>query len=224
MRPGESSDLRFRHPAKWYLASLGVIAILLVLGQVLIQRHLAKQAHDSQVINLGGRQRMLAQRLAKVALMLRSYQSSEERERIADELSETLHVWQVTHLGLQFGNDSLQLPGSNSQTITELFKVIDLPFTQMQTGSKAVIEQLAFHQQVSMAYLQPHLNKILNNEQAYTTGMDNIVTQYANEANRKLTTLSRIEYLMLTVTLLSIGASIFYVFWPSARGAGATRK
>src|SRR5690242_737972 len=91
---------KFRHLGRWYILALSAIAAISILGQILIQRHLADQFYDSQVVNLAGRQRMLSQRIAKITLSLKSYQSSEERERIADDLSEALHVWQVTQLGL----------------------------------------------------------------------------------------------------------------------------
>jgi signal transduction histidine kinase len=190
----------------------------------LIQRHLADQFYDSQVVNLAGKQRMLSQRIAKVTLMLRSYQSSEEREKIADDLSETLQLWQVTQAGLQRGNDSLHLPGENSEAINEIFKTIDGPFNEMQAGAKGIIEQLAFHQQVAMGYLQPHINKVLNNEAAFLSGMDKIVQQYAEEANRKVTTLSRLEYLLLIVSLLVIAAEVMYIFRPTAVHVARTVK
>ncbi|MGC3946552.1 MAG: histidine kinase [Chryseolinea sp.] len=219
-----SARPKFRHLGRWYILALSAIAAIAILGQILIQRHLADQFYDSQVVNLAGKQRMLSQRIAKVTLMLRSYQSSEEREKIADDLSETLQLWQVTQAGLQRGNDSLHLPGENSEAVNQIFKSIDGPFNEMQTGAKAIIEQLAFHQQVAMGYLQPHINKVLNNESAFLAGMDKIVQQYANEANRKVTTLSRLEYLLLIVSLLVIAAEVMYIFRPTAVHVARTVK
>lgn len=219
-----SKSRKFRHLGRWYILALSAIAAIAILGQVLIQRHLADQFYDSQVVNLAGRQRMLSQRIAKIALMLKSYQSSEERERIGDDLSDALHVWQVTQLGLQHGNDSLHLPGDNSEAVTNIFKSIEEPFSQMQAGAKAVIEQMAFHQQVSMGYLQPHINKIINNEAAFLAGMDKIVQQYADEANHKVTMLSRLEYLLLIVSLLVIAAEVMYIFRPTAVQVARTVK
>ncbi|MEJ1242005.1 ATP-binding protein [Chryseolinea sp. T2] len=219
-----NSRPKFRHLGRWYILALSAIAAISILGQILIQRHLADQFYDSQVVNLAGKQRMLSQRIAKVTLMLRSYQSSEEREKIADDLSETLHLWQVTQAGLQRGNDSLHLPGENSEAINEIFKSIETPFNEMQTGAKGIIEQLAFHQQVAMGYLQPHINRVLNNETAFLAGMDRIVQQYADEANHKVTTLSRLEYLLLIVSLLVIAAEVMYIFRPTAVHVARTVK
>lgn len=219
-----STRPKFRNLGRWYILALSAIAAISILGQVLIQRHLADQVYDSQVVNLAGKQRMLSQRIAKITLMLRSYQSSEEREKIADELSETLHIWQVTQLGLQRGSDSLHLPGKNSEAINEIFKTIEVPFNEMQSGAKGIIEQLAFHQQVAMGYLQPHINKVLSNESDFLAGMDKIVQQYATEANRKVTTLSRLEYLLLIVSLLVIAAEVMYIFRPTAVHVARTVK
>ncbi|HTF20603.1 MAG TPA: ATP-binding protein [Chryseolinea sp.] len=215
---------KFRHLGRWYILALSAIAAISILGQVLIHRHLADQFYDAQVVNLAGRQRMLSQRIAKITLMLKSYQSSEDRERIADDLSEALHVWQVTQVGLQHGNDSLHLPGENSAAVNEIFKSVEGPFNEMKGGATAIIEQMAFHQQVSMAYLQPFIAKILNNEGAFLAGMDKIVQQYAAEANQKVTTLSRLEYLLLIVSLLVIGAEVMYIFRPTAVHVARTVK
>jgi two-component system sensor histidine kinase DegS len=75
-----------------------------------------------------------------------------------------------------------------------------------------------------MAYLQPSIAKILNNEAAFLAGMDKIVQQYADEANAKVTTLSRMEYLLLIVSLLVIGAEVLYIFRPTAVHVARTVK
>jgi len=54
----------------FYILALSTIAILSITGQVLIQFSLIKQSHDSRVINIAGRQRMLSQRLTKSALVI----------------------------------------------------------------------------------------------------------------------------------------------------------
>lgn len=220
----QSKSPKFRHLGRWYILALSAIAAISILGQILIQRHLADQFYDSQVVNLAGRQRMLSQRIAKIVLSLKGYQTNEEREQIADDLSDALHVWQVTQLGLQHGNDSLHLSGENSEAIMNIFKSIETPFNEMQKGTTAIIEQMAFHQQVSMPYLQPHINKVLANEAAFLTGMDKIVQQYADEANRKVTMLSRMEYLLLIVSLLVIAAEVMYIFRPTAVHVARTVK
>lgn len=49
------------------MVALSTVAIMTVVGQRLVQRSLEAQAHDAEIINLAGRQRMLSQRMARFA-------------------------------------------------------------------------------------------------------------------------------------------------------------
>ncbi len=110
-----------KHKIKWlsafYILALSAIAILTITGQALIQYSLIKQSHDSRIINIAGRQRMLSQRLTKSALALQFAQKHEDRKVWAKELSFVVNLWERSHLGLLDGDAELGLPGTNSQTI-----------------------------------------------------------------------------------------------------------
>lgn len=203
------------------------MAVIMILSQVLMQRHLARQVDELQTLNLAGRQLMLTERIARLALSLKADQNNEEREKIADDLSDALHVWQVTQQGLQEGSDSLRLPGGNSPAVTQLFKDISKPFLEIQKGSTAIIEQMAFHQQVSMAYLQPHIARVMAHEPAFLLGMNRIVQQYQAETGQRATALSRWLYVLLLFTLLVVSAILIYELRPSVthavRNAGDRR-
>ena len=47
-----------------YLLSLAAVAVLILIGQFVVQTVLIRQQSDSRIINLAGRQRMLSQRIA----------------------------------------------------------------------------------------------------------------------------------------------------------------
>ena len=62
---------------------------------------------DSNVINIAGRQRMLSQRIAKVALALGDATVASQRSERYRELGETLDLWEGCHRGLQQGDAEL---------------------------------------------------------------------------------------------------------------------
>src|SRR5690606_8589146 len=106
---------RFSRLGLLYVLALSVVACSLLVGQLLIQRHLRAQLTDSHVINVAGRQRMLSQRISKAALFLSPAQDSTERKKILEELTSSLSLWRSSQDGLLNGNDSLGLPGNNSE-------------------------------------------------------------------------------------------------------------
>ena len=53
-----------------YILALGIIVIMLILSEVMLQRALKFEQDDSRVINIAGRQRMLSQKINKAALGL----------------------------------------------------------------------------------------------------------------------------------------------------------
>ena len=100
-----------------YVLALSAVALLTLLGQGLVQHSIERQLSDSTVINVAGRQRMLSQKITKLALQISStkdpYKSSEQRQ----ELRESLSLWEKCHRGLQDGNEALGLPGNNSKAV-----------------------------------------------------------------------------------------------------------
>lgn len=110
---------------KWrYTIALSVIAILIVISQLTMQSLLAAQQYDSNVINIAGRQRMLSQKITKLSYYILTAESEQKASLSRVELDQTKTLWEKSHLGLLNGNESLNLPGDNSQTIKELFTQI----------------------------------------------------------------------------------------------------
>jgi len=50
-----------------YKTALSLIAILIILSQIVMQSLLSNLVHDSDTINLAGRQRMLSQKITKLS-------------------------------------------------------------------------------------------------------------------------------------------------------------
>jgi len=65
------ANLRFKQLGLFYLIALGCIALSIVVSQILIQKAISYQQSDARIINVAGRQRMLRQKISKVALLLK---------------------------------------------------------------------------------------------------------------------------------------------------------
>ena len=213
---------RFSKLGMWYVLALSIIATVAVIGQFLIQSHLKDQLSDSRVVNVAGKQRMLSQQISKTVLLLKDGQTAQERNHLLSQLRGSVELWKVSQDGLLHGNDSLNLPGTNSEAITNLFAKIHGDFTEVYKSATQVITLLTENALASSDLLQPHIQNILGHEGLFLIGMERIVLQYANEAGEKVSSLSMIEYIVLAIALLVIMLEIIFIFRPTALQVNAT--
>lgn len=207
---------RFSRLSTWYILALSVIASVAIIGQVFIQTHLAAQLSDSRVVNVAGKQRMLSQKIAKTVLLLHEGQATAERHRVLASLRASVQLWKSSQEGLLHGNDSLKLPGKNSEEVALLFHQVHGHFRGIEEGALRLIALLEQTPDVAYAALKPDIDVILAHEDAFLQGMEKIVSQYDNEAKSKVSSLRTIEYIVLAVSLLVIVLELIFIFRPTA--------
>jgi len=213
---------RFTRLGLWYILALSAIATVIVVGQTLIQTHLHTQLSDSQVVNVAGKQRMLSQKIVKTVLALRTGQTEAERRVLYNQLRHTLTLWKTSQDGLLHGNDSLHLDGDNSAVITAYFDSLQPDFTALYANAGQVLNALRPDLTVPEDKLQPYRDAMLRHEELFLAGMERIVQQYTDEAQKKVTRLSTIEYVVLGISLLVILLEIAYIFRPTAAHVSET--
>lgn len=194
-----------------YVSALTSIAVMSILGQVLIQTSLARQRHDAHVVNIAGRQRMLSQKLTKNALALESMSDPLSRDARRRELSEVVSLWERSHLGLQLGDESLQLPGENSAQVRRMFAGIEPMHREMVAAAKSILAGAEPSERAR------HLRTILDNESKFLPGMDRIVFQYSDESAARVAWVARTELALLVITLLVLALEGAFVFRPAAQ-------
>jgi nitrate/nitrite-specific signal transduction histidine kinase len=193
-----------------YVSALISIAVMAIGGQVLVQTTLAQQKHDAHVVNIAGRQRMLSQRLTKDVLALQSNDDPLSRDARKKDLSDVIKLWERSHLGLQAGDDGLELPGDNSAQIRHMFADVEPAHREMLAAAKRVLtdtSDVAIHQDT---------RTMLENEPRFLPGMDKIVFQYSAESAERVTRVARLEIALLLVTLLVLGLEGGFIFRPAA--------
>src|SRR5690349_16397070 len=130
---------RFSRLGLWYILALSAVATVAIIGQVVIQLHLRDQLSDSAVVNVAGRQRMLSQKIAKLALIVNNTSDPNSRDSLLSELQTATALWSSSHYGLQHGSDSLSLPAQNSDSIKGLFNRLTPAFQQILGHTNALI-------------------------------------------------------------------------------------
>ena len=196
MPASESNSLEFsaRHLHRRYVVSLSLVAILTLLSQGAIQLFIVHQVHDSHLVNIAGRQRMLSQKIAKTLYFLAGEEKPALRDDAYAQLKETLALWERSHAGLQNGDAELALPGNNSAQVTRLFEAIEPNHRAVVTAAHEVLATPG-----SLPVLRRATRQVSANEPNFLTGMDDIVFRYAAEAKEKI---RFAEYLGLGLALL----------------------
>tara|TARA_R110000868_G_scaffold34421_1_gene124334 strand:- start:34425 stop:36266 length:1842 start_codon:yes stop_codon:yes gene_type:complete len=199
---------------KWYLLALAGIALTIIIAQILIQAHLSSQLGDSRVINVAGRQRAYSQKLVKEVLLLKEPLKASEQQRILSEIKNTLHVWRVSHMALQFGNDSMGIKKETHDDILKLFKKITPHHTAIVKATEDIILQKETNEKTAPLAFKADLKIVFDNERVFLQLMDNIVNEYDQRSKTELQNLKHKEYFLFGFSLLILFLEILFIFRP----------
>ncbi len=213
----QSNKNRFNRIGRFYLLALSGIALIIILSQLLIQKHIAKQQNDSAVINIAGRQRMLSQKISKLALQINAEKSESSRNTLLNALNTSVALWKKSHLALRKGDPTLGIePRVNSAEIKAMFDLLEVDFKEMTTSVALILELGHRSDELNTAPLDKATKAILAREQTYLHGMDEIVFQFEREAVAKVDRLRNIEVILFIIALSIIILEFFLIFRPLA--------
>ena len=207
----------FNKLRRLYVIALSTIALSVIISQIIVRKFLNDQQSDSTVINVAGRQRMLSQKLTKLALLLSEEENTAEKTNLKTDLKETLSLWEASHNGLLKGNDSLGLPGNNSETVIAMYQKIDPYYQTIRSASTSLINKIEANTKTHKISLKKDIAKVSKNEGNFLNLMDAIVNQYNLEASKKVDRLRNLELLLMAFTITVLLGEFIFIFWPSAK-------
>ena len=215
-RAKESVDkITFQKLRRLYIFALLTIAITVVLSQLLIQYNLKRQLSDSRIINISGKQRMLSQKLTKEVLILNFVTDTTKSKKEISSINETLTLWKSTHYNLEKGNDSLGFPKEKSPKLSQLFASIKPHFESIVNATTQFLENNK--EQKNQKENQKLVQTILENEGAFLLKMNQIVSEYDQEALDKVTLQRKTEYVIFGFTLLVLLLEFVFIFKPTTQ-------
>lgn len=215
MKSSNSLDHQtFSRLSKIYIIALGAIGLFTFIAQFYIQGYLSDQIDDSSIINIAGKQRMLSQKISKNVLILSQFKEHTSYQKYIKDLKETLDLWKQSHHVLKQHNLSID-HNQNATEIAMMFKRIE-PYFQSIYKHGDEISQLVYHTDAPLDKLAPHVSEIIKNEPLYLAQMDAIVLRYEKEAQQKVSSLKKIEYLLSGIIVLILILEFFLLFRPAA--------
>lgn len=184
-----------------YALALGLVALLTIAAQAIVQFALHRAQADATVVDLAGRQRMLSQRLCKAALAWRADATASRREEVAQVLAE----WTAAQRRLGSAGDLPNAGAANSPPVRALFAEIAPPFTAMAEAARALPADPAA------------VDRLLAHEQPFLAGMERIVGAYRDEAEERVRRLIGLELGLCVLLVLVLAAEALVVFRPAVR-------
>ncbi len=195
-----------------YILALTAVAVLSIAGQVLIQESLEDTLNDAHVVNRAGRQRMLSQRLSKMAILLTNTDRfSDESRFYQKDFGETLALWSKCHEGLLNGKLEIEreVAVKNSPKINQMLNELNPVFQKIKTQLELILSNQAFDK-------KQVLDQILVNERLFLKKMDLIVFQYDLESHERVNRVRSIELFLFILTISILLLEGLLIFKPLA--------
>lgn len=204
---------------KTYRISLLAIATLTVLAHVVLHFNLEHSVADAKVINVAGRQRMLSQRSAKLALQLerairRFPRDLSKRRPLVEDLGASFARLTDSHRRLRAGPLDQDLRAPQSPEVLECFAALQPEFEGLQRGVQHLIESA---QSTDPEEAHAALGEILVAEAPFLIEMNTLVGVYEQIARERIVDFSRMEQVLAILTLLLLAAEAIWILEPSVR-------
>ncbi len=199
-RPGHSPEQlaldASRRLRLGYTLALSLIAALTLGSHVLTGSMLATNGLDAVTINLAGRQRMLAQRISKEAV-LAGAGVRDTAARATARFDADLLTLQTVQAALRDGSAELGVAGPGREIAGPAFDAVAAAYERLHAAAVAVRAELDAGPSTAS------LPRLLEAEAAYLPLMDRLVETYQKWSNAKLDRTGKV-HLLLGVALLGV--------------------
>jgi hypothetical protein len=208
-----------RRLRRGYLLGLGIAILFIIAAQLMVQLSIREQYQDSRVVNIAGRQRMLSQKLVKVALKLSTAKNQRELDEYTNELEVARTLWVTSHRALLYGDIERGLPPTQDHLIIERYRAIEPYLEVMRNAAAALATEVSGVPlaDVNRKRVQVLTGELGSREALFLAEMDRIVFAYDDLARDKVQDLAGTERALTLLTLAVFGFVAVFVFEPAVR-------
>ena len=191
-----------------YVLSLAAVAVLLMIGQQFVRTYLGRQALDTRLVNVAGRQRMLSQRLTMHALALQGAgEGPDARAARLRALAHDTDEWENTRTALRADET---LNGGTTAATEAAYEEVDAHQRVMLAAARAIV--------ADPANVAGPTAALLAHEGPFLRGMEDVVLAYDQDAGSRVRRLGQIVDGLFVATLLTLMFEGAFVFAPLVRG------
>lgn len=188
-----------------YIAALSLVAILALTSYFIVHRKLEAREQDGAIINLAGKQSMLAERLARTAIAL-------ALDRDPEKIRVNLESMRVSLKELRESHARLVVSSMNTEEIDHIYAENERYFRSL-SGSTAAILTNSGDGSGRLPSIEDEQLRILRESRPhYQAGMERILGLYEEHSRERIVGLQQTETIcvsLLILTLILEGAFIF---------------
>ena len=203
----------FRTLTAPYIAALTFIAALVIFSYLALILVISEQENTAAIVNVSGRQGMLAQRISLLAQTLTYNKNNEEAAKIRERLQAAIDLMEKSHNGLLKGSKEMNLSGNMSRKIASYYFMPPYEADQHIRKFLSYAKTLSNHHDNSLAARKELLKKLLDiGQNRLLLALDKLANQYQLEgeaAIAKIKLLATIVLLMLLALLVMEAMVIF---------------
>jgi signal transduction histidine kinase len=197
------------------MLALGVIALLAIMGQIAVQIVLRNDETNARIVNIAGRQRMLSQKLCKLAAQM-SFMEQTPTSAAKEDFLASLLLWRQSHAALQYGDVALKISeGKISDSVKAMFVRLAPTFLSMDAHCQKILSLASDTAQRPLMQHEATLLFRYSNE--FLPQMNAIVFRYDEEFRASVRRLEILEGLLFGITLLVLFLEAALVFRPAVK-------
>lgn len=208
----------FKSLKKLYITALSIIAFLVLITQVFIQRAIADNDYDANIINIAGKQRMLSQKISKGILLSIDNKIQANRD-VKKELSASVVEWKKAHTILKNNINSLK-ENKNKNKLKKQFAKVTIEINELLN----IYEHLEDSEEIINEEKTQWIAAFIEKEPGFLKEMNQYVNDYEEYASEKVQTIKYIEYGAFVLLILLLLFEFFFLFQPAAKKIKSTIK
>jgi diguanylate cyclase (GGDEF)-like protein/PAS domain S-box-containing protein len=201
-----------------YMVALGVLAGFAIFTQLVGLLQIARRDTAAHMVNVAGRQTMLAQQVAKLAVLARSQQTEDARRIWRAEFDEVLNEWPRIQEGLRTRDQAMGLKGQNTPEIQANLEELKPVVERMSRAGK----KLSGWQTWDPVQAEPLIQEILTLDPQYLVLMTKTAGLYEQEATIQGMRVQWIQVMFPTMMLLILFILGAFIFRPAGKKMNQT--
>ncbi len=218
VQPGAVARFRGHRLATFsYVLALALIASLSIGTHVLIDSIVSAEQATARIVNVAGRQRMLSQRVAGLALEVSLLPPGVARAHALDDLGEALALMERSYRALRRGDPGLGMVSADSDRVRRLY---DGPPVHLAKQLDAFLGRSRdFLSNARLGILDRESLEAVRHAARHDLieGLDAAVTAYQEDSEDAIRNLRRVLFALLGGMLVTLAAEALLIFRPLFR-------
>jgi len=211
------ADASFRRVRIIYLVAFALIAAVATISHLIVHNIVNRQELTARIVNVSGRQRMLSQRSAMLALELAEAKDSEAQKNLAQTLNGTLTLMETSHRFLNNGDPDQDVSFSISPEIAQIYTQPPFDLNKRVNDYISLLNRYAALSPDDRMQ-SPLLREILVSAHSdILDPLDAAVRQYQTDSETAIRSLRHMQQALLGVMYLTLIAEGVLIFLPLFR-------